>query len=180
MLCMASKTRPSQAERALYAPVKKALTAYLRQGDDAFSIMLEVTADGFPERVKALLQDNVLFLLNSKEARPDLFGHIGPDGAKAYGRSVFFITVEVKHGAPTIHDVFQARKYGELYWAQVALLVSTEPPEERLQRLLKERLDLLGYSDGYNQLYLCKYSESNETIDWWFQEREARTKQPHT
>jgi hypothetical protein len=30
-----------------------------------------------PERVKALLQSNVLFLLNSKEARPDLFGHIG-------------------------------------------------------------------------------------------------------
>jgi hypothetical protein len=78
--------------------------------------MLEVTADEFPERVKALLQSNVLFLLNSKEARPDLFGHIGPDCTEVYGRGDFLMTVEVKPGVPTIHDIFQAKKYGELYW----------------------------------------------------------------
>jgi hypothetical protein len=139
--------------------------------------MLEVTADEFPERVKALLQSNVLFLLNSKEARPDLFGHVGPDCTEVYGRRDFLMTVEVKLGAPTIHDIFQAKKYGELYWATIALLVSTELPEERLQRLLKDRLDLLGYSAGYASLYMCEYSESNGTIEWWLQGREPRLKQ---
>lgn len=167
----------SSVERNLYSGVKRALTAYLRQGDDQIAIMLEITADEFPERIKALLQSNVLYLLNSKEARPDLFGHIGPDCTKAYGRKDFVMTVEVKPGTPTIHDVFQARKYGELYWAPVALLVSTEFPEERLQRFLKERLDLLGFSGGHASLYLCRYLESNETIEWWFQDREPRLKQ---
>ncbi len=123
--------------------------------------MLDITADGFPQREQALLQNNVLFLLNNKEARPDLFGHIDPDCTQAYGRRDFVLTVEVKPGAPSIHDLFQAKKYGELYWAPVALLVSTELPEERLRRLLSERPDLFGYGGGYNQLYLCRYSESS-------------------
>jgi len=73
----------SGVEKDLYPAVKEALTAYLRQGDDPIAIMLEVTADGFSESAKALLPDNVLWLLYSKEARPDLFGHIGPDCTQA-------------------------------------------------------------------------------------------------
>ena len=130
--------------------------------------LLEITADEFPERMKALLQTNVLFLLNSKEAQPDVFGHIDPDCREVYGRNDFLLTAEVKPSAPTIHDIFQAKKYGELYSAPVALLVSTEFPEERLQRLLEERPDLLGYSAATHRLYLCRYSEPSERIDWGF------------
>jgi hypothetical protein len=166
----------SSVERDLYQGVEKALTAYLRQGDDQIAIMLDITADGFPRRAQALLQSNVLFLLNNRDARPDLFGHIGPDCTEAYGRRDFLLTVEVKAGVPTIHDVFQAKKYGELYWAPVALLVSTELLDERLRRLLSERLDLLGYSAGYAHLYLCRYSESSGTIDWWLDGKGPRLK----
>jgi hypothetical protein len=160
----------------MYPAIRKALLSYLRQEDDQIAIMLEITADEFPQSAQALLQSNVLYLLNSREARPDLFGHIGPDCTQVYGRRDFLLTVEVKPGSPTIHDVFQAKKYGELYWAWVALLVSTDLPEERLRRLLKERLDLLGYSGGYSHLYLCRYSESSGTIDWWLDEKGPRLK----
>lgn len=68
--------------------------------------LLEITADEFPERMKAL-QTNVLFLLNSKEAQPDVFGHIDPDYREVYGRNDFLLTAEVKPSAPTIHDIFQ-------------------------------------------------------------------------
>jgi hypothetical protein len=166
----------SSAERKLYSGVEKALTDYLRQGDDQLAIMLDITANVFPQRAHALIQSNVLFLLSNREARPDLFGHIGPDCTQAYGRRDFLLTVEVKPGAPTIHDVFQAKKYGELYWAPIALLVSTELPDERLRRLLTERLDLLGYSAGYAHLYLCHYSETNGTIDWWLDGKGPRLK----
>lgn len=129
--------------------------------------MLDITADGFPQSSQALLQSNVLYLLDSRDFRPDLFGHIGPDCTQAYGRRDFVLTVEVKLGAPALRDLFQAKMYGELYWAPVSLLVCTEQPEERLRRLLSERLDLFGYCGGNYQLYLCRYSESTGTIDWW-------------
>jgi hypothetical protein len=166
----------SSAESSLYPGVQKALTEYLRQADDQIAIMLDTTANGFPQRAQALLQSNVLFLLNNREARPDLFGHIGPDCTEAYGRRDFVLTVEVKPGAPTIHDFFQAKKYGELYWAPIGLLIYTGQPEERLRRLLSERLDLFGYSGGHNQLYLCSYSESSGKIDSWLGGREQRLK----
>jgi len=157
----------SSGERSLYPGVRKALTDYLRQGDDQIAIMLDITADGFPQSSQALLQSNVLYLLDSRDFRPDLFGHIGPDCTQAYGRRDFVLTVEVKLGAPALRDLFQAKMYGELYWAPVSLLVCTEQPEERLRRLLSERLDLFGYCGGNYQLYLCRYSESTGTIDWW-------------
>jgi len=167
----------SSAERSLYSGVKNALTDYFRQGDDQIAITLDITADEFPQAAQALLQSSVLFLLNSREARPDLFGHIGPDCTQAYGRRDFLVTVEVKPGSHSIHDVFQAKKYGKLNWAPIALLVSTELPEERLRRLLSERLDLFGYGGGYHQLYLCKYSESKGIIDWWLDGKGPRLKQ---
>jgi hypothetical protein len=84
--------------------------------------------------------------------------------------------IEVKLGAPALRDLFQAKMYGELYWAPVSLLVATEQPEERLRRLLSERLDLFGYSGGNYQLYLCRYSESTGTIDWWLDGKGPRLK----
>jgi hypothetical protein len=138
--------------------------------------MLDITADGFPQSSQALLQSNVLYLLDSREFRPDLFGHIGPDCTQAYGRRDFVLTVEVKLGAPALRDLFQAKMYGELYWAPVSLLVATEQPEERLRRLLSERLDLFGYSGGNYQLYLCRYSESTGRIDWWLDGQGPRLK----
>jgi hypothetical protein len=168
---------PTQrTERALYPGVKKALTAYLRQEDDQITMILEITADKFPEKMKPLIPDNVLFLLDSKETRPDLFGEIGPDCTAVYGQSKFLLTAEVKDGSPTINDVFQAKKYGELYSAQAALLISTEQPEERLRRMLIQRPSLLAYAGATWSLYLCRYSEQNETIDWWFEKKEPRLK----
>jgi len=170
-----AKSTP-RAEKVLYPNVKIALATYLQQLDSHIEIMLEITADKFPENVKPLIPDNVLFLLDNKETRPDLFGEIGPDCTLFYGQSKFVLTVEVKDGSPTINDVFQAKKYGELYSAPVALLISTELPEERLQRLLNQRPDILAYSGAYRRLYLCRYSGSTRTIDWWFENREPRIK----
>ncbi len=172
------KESTKRAERDLYPGVKKALVTYLHQGDDHHSTLLEVTADRFPEHMKGpqLVQDDLLFLLDSRETRPDLFGHIGPDCTDVYGASTFVLTAEVKDGPPTINDVFQAKKYGDIYWAHVALLVATELPEERIRRLLVARPDLLSYGAGTWSLYLCHYSESTGTIDWWLEKREPRKK----
>jgi hypothetical protein len=144
-----------RGERRLYPGAKRALTTYLRQDDEQIAILLEETAEGFSEGTKALLPDNILFLLNNREARPDLFGHIGPDCRDSYGVTDFLLTAEVRDHAPTLGDVYQAKLYGELFSAPVALLISTELPEERLRRLLIGRPDLVSNSAGYQRLYMC-------------------------
>src|SRR3972149_1033805 len=153
-----------QGERRLYPGVKRALTAYLRQGDDQIAILLEETADGFSEGTQALLPDNILFLLPNRAARPDLFGHIGPDCRNSYGVRDFLLTAEVKNSPPTLGDVYQAKLYGELFSAPVALLIATELPDEGLRRLLIGRPELLSYSAGYQRLYVCCFSEQNEVL----------------
>jgi hypothetical protein len=166
-----------RGERRLYPRAKRALTKYLRQGDDQIAILLEETAEGFSEGAKALLPYNILFLLNNREARPDLFGHIGPDCRDSYGVSDFLLTAEVKDHAPTLGDVYQAKLYGELFSVPVALIISTKLPEERLRRLLIERPELLSYSAGYQRLYMCCFSQQDETLDRWLGDREPRKKQ---
>jgi hypothetical protein len=172
----------SSGEKSLYPGVRKALTDYFRQSDDQIAIMLDITANEFPQSSQVLLQSNVLYLLDSREFRPDWFGVSSRlvwtyrPRLQAYGRRDFVLTAEVKLGAPALRDLFQAKMYGELYWAPVSLLVCTEQPEERLRRLLSERLDLFGYSGGNYQLYLCRYLESTGTIDWWLDGRSPRWK----
>ncbi len=166
-----SETR-SRNERALYDGAKKALTAYLRQAGDQFPITLEVTADGFSQAMQTLLRDELLFLLDNKELRPDIFGEVGPNATEMYGRSKFVIAVEVKPYPVRIRDVFQAKMYGEVYQAYIALLMSPESPEERVVRLLQHRPDLLSYSAGYARLHLCTYSEQG--MQWWPRNEEPR------
>jgi hypothetical protein len=160
----------------MYEGAKRSLIAYLRQPDDQIVTMVEVTADKFPESMKTLVRDELLFLLDNKDLRPDLFGEIGPDCTQVYGTSKFILTAEVKPGPITITDVFQAKKYGEVYSAPVALLMSPTLPTQRILRLLELRPDLLAYGGAYQRLYLCRYSEHNESIDWWFEKREPRKK----
>lgn len=164
-------------EERLYQGVKKALTAYLRQADDNFPIMLEITADRFPESLKPHIQRELLFLLENKDLRPDFLGHIGPNCTSTYGTSEFIMTVEVKPKEFTLRDIFQAKMYGEVYSVPFAFLIFTELPKHRLLELVRLRRDFLAYSAGLQTLYIARYSKHDETLDWWFDKREPRNKE---
>ena len=166
--------KSSELERALYAGAKRALTAYIRQADDNFPIALEVTADTMPQGMQTLVRDEVLFLLSNDKLRPDIFGEIGPNATEMYGRSRFTLTAEVKPNPITIRDVLQAKMYGELYSAHVALIMSPKLPKQTVVRLLELRPDLLSYSAGYERLYVCSYSEKEESINWWLGKDQPR------
>jgi len=163
-----------KAEERLYEPVKRALEGYFGQ-DDHIALALEVTADRFSPQMKHFLNDDTLFLVENRELRPDIFGKVGPDARQAFGYSDFLVTAEVKSGVPTVNDIFQAKKYGELYHAFFSFLISTKLPEERVIRLLRHNPVLLFYS-GISTAYMCRYSEESERFDWWFSEREPRKK----
>jgi hypothetical protein len=163
-----------KGEERLYDPVKRALEGYFGQNGE-IALSLEVTADGFSPQTKHFLNDDVLFLIENRELRPDIFGRVGPDARQAFGYSDFLVTAEIKDGSPIVNDVFQAKKYGELYQAFFAFLICTKLPDERVIRLLKHNPVLLFYSGTFTA-YLCRYSEESERFDWWFSERQPRKK----
>ncbi len=156
-----------EKEKRLYSGVRDALQSYFCPG--SVDCIFEVTAEGVSDELQGKLQDEVLFLLGSRELRPDILGRVEhPVESKAFYYHSFFVTAEVKDGTPTVNDLFQAKKYGEIYEAAISLLVSTQKPEERLLRLLKRKSILLQLPMSMFSTYLCKFSAKDETIDWWF------------
>jgi hypothetical protein len=134
-----------------------------------------VTAQGVGDELQSRLRDEILFLLGSRELRPDILGQVEyPIESHAFYYHSFFVAAEVKDGIPTIHDLFQAKKYGEIYEAAVTLLVSTQRPEERLLRLLKRNSVLLHLPMSMFSAYVCRFSAKDERIDSWFPEQPRR------
>ena len=125
------------------------------------------------------LPDEILFLLGKREFRPDILGKVRhPIGSRAFYYFDFFISAEIKTSPPTLDDVFQAKKYGEIYGCAISLLVSTDRPEERLLRFLKKKSTLLLLPMSGYHVYLCRFSVERDTIDWWFPE--APRREQHT
>lgn len=162
-----------EKEKRLYSGVRAALQSYFCPG--SVDCVFEVTAEGVSDELQGKLPDEVLFLLGSRELRPDILGRVKhPVGSKAFYYNSFFVTAEVKDGTPTVNDLFQAKKYGEIYEAAISLLVSTQKPEERLLRLLKRKSVLLMLPMSMFSTYLCRFSPKDETIDWWFPQQPRR------
>jgi len=162
-----------EKEKRLYSAVRDALHSYFSPG--SLDCIFEVTAEGVSDVLQGKLQDEVLFLLGSRELRPDILGHVEhPIESKAFYYHSFFVTAEVKDGTPTVNDLFQAKKYGEIYEAAISLLVSTQKPEERLLRLLKRKSVLLHLPMSMFSAYLCRFLAKDGTIDWWFPEHPRR------
>jgi hypothetical protein len=160
-------------ERRLYSGVRDALQSYFCPG--SIDCLFEVTAEGVSNELQGKLRDEILFLLGSRELRPDILGHVKhPIESEAFYYHEFFVAAEVKEGAPTVNDLFQAKKYGEIYEAAITLLVSTEKPEERLLRLLKRNSVLLHLPMSMFSAYLCKFSAKDGNIDRWFPEQPKR------
>jgi len=163
----------NEGENMLYMGVRKALTSYFSDGSER--CLFDVAAYGVSNELLQELPDEILFLLGNRELRPDILGRVEyPLQDKPFYYSRFFVTAEVKDGPPTINDLFQAKKYGEIYEAAISLLVATEKPEERLLRLLKRKSVLLHLPMSMFRVYLCRYSAEVQAFTWWFPEEPRR------
>lgn len=131
-------------EEELYEPIRRYLVRMLKR---RFSnTHLEITHRGnYSETLKHLVRHDIVFAFLQK-ALPDLTGFVLKDNVNVrVARSSdvrFYITVEVKPGKLELDDIFQAKKYGDLFYAKYALLISTYPVGEEIRRL-HERLYIL-------------------------------------
>ena len=152
----------STLEKDLYGPILRNLQTLLAQ---RFSdTHLEITANHmFSNRLKSQIPQHRDLIFNFlKEAAPDITGFVKGD------YSADFIVVEVKNGALKLDDIYQTRKYAELFDARYAILVSPHEISEELKRLDRLVYSLLSLP-GYKKLTLAQF-DTTEGFSEWFPE----------
>jgi len=153
----------AKKESSYYEPVKGTLEGILKPRFGSYH--LEVTADRkFSNMLKAQVgsyRDIIFFFL--KDAAPDITGFVKGQ------YSLDFVVVEVKAENIKLDDVYQTRKYAELFDARYALLVSTHEIPEEVKRLSKVVFSLLQLP-AYKRLTLVHFDEKNNEFTDWFPE----------
>ncbi len=150
-------------ERNYYPAVKTWLEALLQER--FASVHLEVTANKtFSNTLKAQI-DTTRDLIFSflREASPDLTGFVKKDSQS----SREFVVVEVKLHSIKLDDIYQTRKYAELFDARYAILVSTHEIPEEVMRLSRVLFPYLLAIPAYKQVTLVRFGDNGKRIEWF-------------
>jgi mRNA-degrading endonuclease RelE of RelBE toxin-antitoxin system len=154
--------RADKMEREYYETIKEKLEELFKAKFTSFH--LEVTANKkFSNKLKAKVSEyrEIIFYF-LKEAAPDITGFI----EKQY--STDFIVVEVKRDVIKLDDIYQTRKYAELFDARYALLISTKEIPEEIKRLSKPVYSLLSLP-AYKRMAIVQYDEEARKFVQWFE-----------
>lgn len=149
-----------RTERHYYEPVRDWLELLLKHRFSSY--YLEITADRtFSNRLKQQIpQGREMIFPFLKEAPPDITGFVKDDN------SVQFIVVEIKNGPIKLDDIYQVKKYAELFNARYALLVSTAEIPEEIMRLSKTVLSLLHLPHWSQKLTLVHLDTETGASTW--------------
>ncbi len=178
-------------ERRLYQPVKDALGECIEKALHSNAMFdplppiwktwgkyyLEITDRGrYSQELAKLFDDITLFLLK-KSNHPDITGYIAPypcyrgTPTPDYG-SYFPIVVEIKDRLEP-NDFFQIKRYGEIFKARYALLVSSEEIPEEIRRLIKRRPEIRRFlhhkvknSFATSQIEICHFNETTKKFSF--------------
>lgn len=152
------------AEREFYEVIKDALEKQFKaRGAD---VHLEITADKrFSDRLKSRISDDIIFVF-LKQASPDITGFVEE---QYYPK---FIVVEVKEDKIKLDDIYQLKKYADLFNAYFAFLISLEPVPEEIKRLFKSNVLLRSkLTSSYLQAFaLARFDSANHEFVDWFEE----------
>ncbi len=127
---------------------------------------LEITAHRqFSNEIKAhIMQGREMVFQFLKTTHPDITGFV--DRSKGSG----FIVADVKAKAITLPDIYQAKRYAELFSAYIGLLLSTEAIPKELKRLHEVAPVVLSTLTGHGRITLAQIRKENSklTVADWF------------
>ena len=148
-------------ESEYYKPIKERLEQLLTTKFKSFH--LEITADKrFSNKLKAEVnQYREIVFTFLKEAAPDIAGFVKTE----YGSD--FLVVEIKRETIKLDDIYQARKYAELFDAKYGLLVSTNEIPNEIKRLSRVVYSLLSLP-AYKTLTIVHYDDNSKEFAEWF------------
>ena len=160
---MASK-KVRKKEEECYEIVKEKLSEQFKE--KGVNVYLEVTSRGtFSNELKNKIPrgKEVIFLFLRKVA-PDITGFV--EGTVLPG----FIVVEVKRGKLELDDIYQLKKYADLFEARFAFLVSLEPIPVEIKRLQEVLYLLTKLKETYQAFVLTHFDKNTEEFVEWFEE----------
>ena len=140
-------------EAQFYEPIKTALWDVFSSA--ALSCHLEITNKGLSDKLQRSLDDFALFYIKIDRQYPDITGFV----ETSYGREI--ITVEVKQRIRKINDFFQAKRYGEVFDAKYAFLISLTQIPEQIRRFIKKRSAIYYYS-YQKQLIIAQFDVTTQ------------------
>jgi len=154
-----------KTEKELYELIKNKLEEKFRAKFN--NCYLEITSNGiFGEDIKGKVSDyyDIIFSFLKKKNSPDITGFIKME------YSTEFVTVEVKNDVITLEDIYQAKRYADLFRAKYGFLISTKPIPTEIKRLCQKILILSIAGTAYATLKLGEFdAEKNEILeDRWF------------
>lgn len=159
-----NQSKEKKIERDYYEPIKTKLEELIKTKFSNHH--LEITADKkFTNKLKAEIsphghRDIIFHFL--REAAPDITGFIKGE------YSSDFIVIEIKNEEIKIDDIYQTRKYAELFNAKYALLISTKEIPEEIKRLSKVVYSFLSGGYAYERITLVYFdAESGNFIEWF-------------
>ena len=151
-------------ESQYYEKIKVVLQDLLK--DKFKEIHLEITAQKkFSNILKSEItkhghRDIIFRFL--KEAAPDITGFIKDDSSSS------FIVVEVKKEIIKLDNIYQTKKYADLFDAKYALLISIKEIPDEIKRLSKVIPALLSLNNWRKRFVLIHFNyENKELIDWY-------------
>ncbi|MGB3477926.1 MAG: hypothetical protein WBB67_02065 [bacterium] len=156
-------------ESDLYKPIKAKLESLMK--DVYGKYYLEITATRtFSNKLKEKIQGdrNIVFHF-LRDAAPDITGFIKNDilSWMISDQKYVFVVVEIKSTKMRLDDIYQVRKYSELFGAKLTLLITTFEIPEEIKRLSKSVEQLLKQPDG-EKIILAHYNHHNDEFKEWF------------
>ncbi len=130
------------------------------------NIHLEITANRkFSDKLKTEIREGREIIFHFlKEASPDITGFIKNDYFSD------FIVVEFKRQAIKLDNVYQAKKYRDLFSAKFTFLISLQPIPEEIKRLHKTTYHLLAGASTYDAFVIVHFDEASREFNEWFPE----------
>jgi hypothetical protein len=125
--------KPSEKEKPLYEPIKTALERVFSCLGECY---LEITAEGFSDRLKRAFDDVALYMVRVEGFYPDISGYVRRENSSD------IIVVEVKPKEPMVKDIFQTKDYAEVFNARYAILTSPRTISEERRRLIMKRKEI--------------------------------------
>jgi hypothetical protein len=159
------------SEKDYYEPVKKEFERLFKN-----KVHLEITANKvYSNKLKAAFHEEKEIIFKFlKEAVPDILGFIKPNVLDEFlETNRDFVMIEIKNEVLKLDDIYQAKKYAELFNAEHAFLVSTEEIPEELKRLSKVVHSLLSLPSS--NLILVQFDEKINRVVEWFKENPFNT-----
>lgn len=150
-------------KEAEYYPLIKAKLEELLK-TKTINSYLEITASKkFSNKLKAEIREgrDIIFLF-LKEASPDITGFIKKDSWAD------FIVIEFKRDKIKLDDIYQTRKYRDLFDAKFVFLISLNPIPEEIKRLHKTTYEILSMPHYSYAFVLVQFDEKvGNFIEWY-------------